>query len=97
MKTVIDAIHEDIQNRSRSEQETTSPQSSQNGSSHSSGAEKKKDSRELKRIESFMADATDITALIDGDIDEDAARRRMAEKPNEFDEMFEGAGKNKTS
>ena len=100
MKTVIDAIHEDIQNRSRSEQETTSPQSSRHGSSHSSRGEQKNDSREMKRIESFLVDAAKAcmpAASIEGDIDEEEACRHIAENMDEIDEEVEGAGKNKAT
>jgi hypothetical protein len=95
MKTVIDAIHEDIQKHSRSGEETVSTSSSQYGSSQYSSTEERKDAQELKRIESYMADTTDRTPSIDGDVDEEAARRRMAEKLSEFDEVFESAGKDK--
>jgi hypothetical protein len=97
MKTVIDAIHEDIQKHSRNEEETVSASSSQYGSSQFSSTEERKDSHELKRIESYMADATDRTSSIDGNVDEEATRRCMAGKLSEFDEVFENAGKDKAS
>jgi hypothetical protein len=65
MKTVIDAIQEDIQNRSRSEKEITSPQSTRHESNHSLKGEQITDLQLRKRIESFLVEACVATASIE--------------------------------
>ena len=104
MKTVIDVIHDDIQNRSdsltSSSHESARVGSSRHGSTSSSSARKEKDAQGLKRIENFIADMADV-ALASLTIEESTAttdaKRRTAAKLDEFDEVFEGAEKSKSS
>jgi hypothetical protein len=65
MKTVIDAIQEDIQNRGKSEKEITSPQSTGHRSNHSLRGEQITDSQLMKRIESFLVEACVAAASIE--------------------------------
>jgi hypothetical protein len=104
MKTVIDAIHDDIQ--SRSDAQTSSSRQSVRGggsgreSTHSSNRERKKDLQELKRMETFMADKAGPVlaslAIEEGTSTTDS-KRRITVQLNEFDGMFEGVGENKAS
>jgi hypothetical protein len=57
----------------------------------------KKDSRELNRIRDFMADTSLPATHVRGDTSATAARRRMAAKLDEFDEIFDSADKNDKS
>jgi hypothetical protein len=65
MKTVIDSIQEDIQNRGRSEKEITSPQSTRHESNHSLRGKQITDSQLMKRIESFLVEACLAAASIE--------------------------------
>jgi hypothetical protein len=102
MKTVIDVIHDDIQNRSDA-QTSSSRQSVRGGgsrreSTHSSNRERKKDLQELKRMEAFMADKA-APVLASSAIEEGTSttnlKRRITVQLNEFDGIFEGVGENK--
>jgi hypothetical protein len=102
MKTVIDVIHDDIQNRSDA-QTNSSRQSVRGGgsrreSTHSSNRERKKDLQEMKRMEAFMADKV-APALASSAIEEGTSttdsKRRITVQLNEFDGIFEGVGENK--
>jgi hypothetical protein len=65
MKTVIDSIQEDIQNRGRSEKEITSPRSTRHGSNHSLTGEHINDSQLMKRIESYLVEACVAAASVE--------------------------------
>jgi hypothetical protein len=65
MKSVIDAIQEDIQNRGVTEKEITSPRSTRHGSNHSLRGEQITDSQLMKRIESFLVEACVAAASIE--------------------------------
>jgi hypothetical protein len=59
----------------------------------SSTAETRKGSRELNRIQDFMADSFLPATAVARDTSANDARRRMAAKLDEFDEVFESASK----
>lgn len=75
------------------EQRETDFLSDRHGANESLVAEKKKDSRVLNHIQDFLADTSPPSTPVDGDTSAMDARRRMAAMLNEFDEVFESAGK----
>ncbi|KAE9369967.1 hypothetical protein N431DRAFT_469841 [Stipitochalara longipes BDJ] len=110
MKSVIDAVHEGIQNRSsskRPENDVRTMSSSRRSargsvsgieSHNSSNARRRRDSREARRVESFLADTAEVAVPVESIEENDStrsARYRLAAELDEFDETFESAGKNK--
>jgi hypothetical protein len=113
MKTVIDIIHDDIQSRARTRDNTSDDapttvsacssiqgRSFRQDSNQSARGEKKRDSQETNRIQNFLVD-TSYTALEAAPEEEcsspEDARRRIAAQLEEFDVFFEDGGEKKPS
>lgn len=86
MKNVIDAIHEDITSRRRDEKDQISENNKDKESAVSQ--ESKKDPKESAQIKTFMADTKLPVLPIEDKTQVATAKRRMAEKLDEFNEAF---------